>query len=337
MHLAIRADGGSEIGYGHLIRSNALTEEMLARGNEITVATTTPNAAQSVFPNLVNITELPSRDDPEPFVDWLAATVPDLVFTDAYPVDTAYQRAVREQAHLAVLQDDNRHAVCADLFTNGNLYASDVDYEFVGREPKTCLGTNYILLRGEIRNLAQENPPWREEPERAIIVMGGSDVGNLTPTVVRAFNSCDFHVDVIVGPGVSDSQEEVIRNTSRNISTAGSVARNPDDLTQRMFQADFAVSTSSSTTYELLALGTPIISIPVVDNQKPIAKALRERDAATVLEQHPEQNDIWQAVRKYVTSSALRQKRRERGRKLVDGRGVKRLCPKLLSLAENHA
>jgi UDP-2,4-diacetamido-2,4,6-trideoxy-beta-L-altropyranose hydrolase len=337
MHLAIRADGGPEIGYGHLIRSNALTEEMLARGNEVTVATTTPNAAQSVFPNRVNITELRSRDDPEPFVDWLAATAPDIVFTDAYPVDTAYQKAVREQVRLAVLQDDDRHAVCADLFTNGNLYAPDLDYEFVGREPKTCLGTNYILLRSEIRKLAQENPPWRAEPERAIVVMGGSDIENLTPTVVRAFNGFDLHLDVIVGPGVSDPQEEVIRNTSRNSSTAVSVVCDPDDLPQRMFQADFAVSTSSSTTYELLALGTPIISIPVVDNQEPIAEALRNRDAATVLEQNPEQNDIRQAIRKYVTSSALRQKRRERGRELVDGRGAKRLCPKLLSLAENDA
>ena len=47
------------------------------------------------------------------------------------------------------------------------------------------------------------------------------------------------------------------------------VVRDPPDLPERMFQADFAVTTASTTTYELLALGTPIISIPVADNQEP--------------------------------------------------------------------
>lgn len=48
-----------------------------------------------------------------------------------------------------------------------------------------------------------------------------------------------------------------------------------------MFQADIAVSTAN-TTYELLALGTPFVSVPVVANQESIAGALRERDTASV-------------------------------------------------------
>jgi spore coat polysaccharide biosynthesis predicted glycosyltransferase SpsG len=103
-----------------------------------------------------------------------------------------------------------------------------------------------------------------------------------------------------------------------------------------MFQSDFAVSTSSSTTYELLALGTPIVSLPVVDNQWPIAQSLCNRDAATVLEQNPKQDEIHSAIHKYVTDPTLRRRRREHGRDLVDGQGAKRLCPELLSLAENE-
>lgn len=335
MHAVVRVDGGPQIGYGHLIRSNALTEEFLSRDHRVAIATTTPQTAQSIFPETVEITELPSRGDPEPFVDWVTANSPDAVFTDSYPVDTDYQRAIRNQVPLAVLQDDDRHAVCADLFINGNLYAPDLEYEFVGNDPELCLEPDYVLLRREIRERASDEPPWREQPERAIVMMGGSDIANLTPTAVRAFDGFDIHVDTIVGPGFSDAQEQSIRAAAEEVSAEISVARDPNDLVERMFQADFAVSTSSSTTYELLALGTPIISVPVADNQEPIARSLRERDAASVLEQGVDKKEFRNSIQTYVSTPKLRRAYRNLGQQLVDGHGTERICGEILSIAED--
>ena len=99
-----------------------------------------------------------------------------------------------------------------------------------------------------------------------------------------------------------------------------------------MFQADLAVSTSSSTTYELLALGTPIISIPVADNQKPIANSLRKRNAATVLERGLIKDEIHEAIENHIATPKLRRRRREKGRELVDGKGVKRIVTEILSV-----
>jgi len=326
MHIAIRADGSPDIGYGHLSRSCALAQELLTRGHIVTVATTTPQPAQEVFPDDTQTIELLSRSNPEPFIDWLATTTPNAVFTDAYPVDTDYQRAIRERVPLAVLQDDDRHAVCADLFTNGNLYAPDLAYEFVGEPPEQYLGTDYVLLRQEIREAATDEPLWRKEPERAIIMMGGSDIADLTPTVVRAFDGCELRVDAIVGPGCSVEQEEAIRDAADACTADVHVDRDPDDLVDRMAQADFAVSTASSTTYELLALGTPIISIPVVDNQEPIAAALRARDAATVLNRGDGAEAFRSAIREYIQETELRRQRQMSGRKLVDGKGTQRVA-----------
>lgn len=335
MYLTIRADGGSEIGYGHLIRSNALAEEVLSRGHEVAVATTTSRSARSVFPDAVEITELPSRADPGPFVDWLDANQPDAVFTDSYPIDTKYQRVVREQVPLAVLQDDDRHAVCADLFVNGNLYATNLEYEYIGEKPKTCLGADYVFLRSEIRDRARDGPPWRDQPERAIVMMGGSDIAQLTPMVVRSFDGFDIHVDAIVGPGFSKDQERSIRAAAEEASADIFVVRDPDNLVERMFQADFAVSTSSSTTYELLALGTPIISIPVAENQKLIAQSLRERDAAYVLDREATTAEFTRAIEEYTSNPELRRSRRDIGRSLVDGRGVEQICTELISMCKN--
>jgi spore coat polysaccharide biosynthesis predicted glycosyltransferase SpsG len=331
-HVAIRADGGPDIGYGHLVRSGALAEVFLERGHTVTVATTTPSHADAVYSDGIATVQLPARGDPRPFGEWLDTADVDVVFTDTYPIDTEYQRAVRGRVPLAVLQDDAGHAVCADLFVNGNLYAPGLDYEFVGHPPETCLGTDYVLLRRDIRERAVEGPPWREQPERALVLMGGSDMTNQTPTVIRAFDGFDLIVDAIVGPGCSEKQEREIREAASKVSSDVHIARDPDDLPERMFHADFAVSTSSTTTYELLALGTPIISKPVVDNQEPIANALRERSVAIVLEREDSKAGFQRAIQRYITDTTLRKRRQKLGRELVDGRGTRRILGKIREL-----
>lgn len=334
MQLAIRADGGPEIGYGHLVRSGALASELLGRGHDVTYATTTPEYVRETCPDGVETAVLPSRSDPAPFVEWLEETQPDAVFTDAYPVDTDYQRAIRAHTTLAVLQDDARHTVCADIFTNGNLYASALDYEFRGHPPQTRLGPEYVLLREEITTQMAQTPPRRDEPTHAMVTMGGSDLANLTPTIIRAFDDADIHVDAIVGPGFSGTQEDEIRSAAADSTAPVTVVRDPDDLPERMHRADFAVSTASSTVYELLGLGTPIICLPVVPNQEPIADALDEHDIATVLDRDADMDAFEAAIAEYVSDTALRHERQSRGRELVDGRGVVRIADVIRTATE---
>lgn len=334
VHLVIRADGGPEIGYGHVVRTSALAEEALSRGHDVTYATTTPDSVREVCPGSIDVVELPTRSDPAPFADWIEAVSPDLAFTDAYPIDAAYQRSVRERVPLVVLRDDARATICADVFTNGNLHATESDYAFVGSEPRTCLGPDYALLRSEITELAGRRPPWRSTPERALVTMGGSDTANLTPTVLRAFDGCDLTVDAIVGPGFSEAQEAAVEDASADVSTDVRILRDPDDLAERMFRADFAICTASSTIYELLALGTPIACTPVVENQEPIAGELRRRDAAIVLKRDDE--DFGRAIEAYSRNPDLRRERRERGRALVDGKGATRLYAEMLSVLDGH-
>ena len=333
MEIIVRVDGGSDIGFGHIVRTTAIAQSAIQRGAEVTYATTTPDSVGSVAPNDATIRTLPSRDNPEPFLQQLEEIRPDVVLADAYPIDTAYQWAIRDNVPLAVLSDDTRHTICADLLINGNLYAEELNYEFEREEPQLLLGPKYVPLRKQIRELAQQTPPWREEPERALITMGGSDMAGLTPIVLQAFDGFDLTVDVVIGPGVRDPLEQKIHHTAESVPVKTEVVRNPGDFPERMFRADFAVSTASSTTYELLALGTPIISLPVAENQEPIASALRERNLATVLDQGAEEHQLEHAIEKYISEPELRQQRYQLGRNLIDGQGTERICSELLSLA----
>jgi len=94
MHALLRADGGPTIGYGHLMRMLALTEALQAGGHQVHVAAVTPAPARSVLPDAVTIHLLPTRDGPVPLLACVDRSALDVVVTDAYPIDEAYQRAM---------------------------------------------------------------------------------------------------------------------------------------------------------------------------------------------------------------------------------------------------
>lgn len=334
-HLVIRADGGPEIGYGHLVRSGAVAGELGERGHRVTYATTTPTHVAEVCPDLVETVSLPARDDPSPFVSWLDDIDPDGVFTDAYPVDTEYQRAIRKRTPLVVTADDTRDEICADGLVNGNLYAPDLNYKFTGPPPQTYLGPDYVPLRTEITEYAEREPPRRETPRRALVMMGGSDIAGLTPTLLRAFDGWDLRIDAIVGPGVSDRTARATRQVADQVSPLVEVVADPPDLAERMHRADFAVTTASSGVYELLALGTPLVAIPVAENQRPIANSLRQRDIAMILDQTAGYQSFREAIASYMTDTALRYERLEAGRELVDARGTERIADVVSGLADD--
>jgi UDP-2,4-diacetamido-2,4,6-trideoxy-beta-L-altropyranose hydrolase len=332
VHLAIRADGGPDIGYGHLIRTSALASEAVSRGHRVTYATTTPAAVADSCPDSTSMTTLPARGDPDPFVDWLRRDDPDAVYADAYPVDTAYQRAVRERVPLVVAGDDDRHTLCADAFVNGNIYAAEIEYDYVGSEPAWYLGTEYLLLRDVVTRLTDRPPSRSETAQEILVTMGGSDVLGRTPAVIRALEGLDATVTVVIGPGFSNGDE--IRRASASADIDCTAVEAPPDLPKRMYDADLAITACGSTSYELLALGTPFVAIVQAPNQRAIANALDERGLACVLPMDATGEDLRDATATLLGDPERRHRYREHGRQAIPGTGPKNVCDAVIRVVQ---
>lgn len=345
MLLAIRADGSSEIGYGHLMRTSALARKFLEHGHSVTYLTRTHTEASKVCPSDANVHQL-GDDDISDTLAWSKKHEPEILLTDSYDIDTRYQRRLHDVVPtLATITDDTRFALCCDVNINGNAHAPELDYNWIGEKPEMLLGTDYLLMREEFHELADKTPPWHDPPERALITFGGSDMNNSTPDAVRAFDDFNLEVDVIIGPGFQNENE--IQDAKTETDADFNLLRNPDDLPQRMFEADFAVSATGSTTYELLATGTPVVGVPQTYNQIPISKTLSSHDvllptiglskdffigtgsssAVRMINFDKEEliSKLSDDISEMVTNTYLRCQLRNNGMSMVDCRGSERI------------
>jgi len=353
-HIGIRADGSSEIGYGHLVRTGALAEKFLQHSHEVTYLTRTPSTVSDICPGAVSIHQL-GDDEVDDTVDWLERKKPDALLTDSYNVDTEYQRQLSESVSpLVTITDDSRFTLCCDVNLNGNVHAPELNYEWDGGKPEMLLGPDYLLVREQFRQLAKKTPPWRDSPQRALVTFGGSDVNNVTPSAMRALDGFDGEVNVIIGPGFTNEDEilEAVDSTDAQFD----LLRDPDNLPELMFDSDFAVSAGGSTVYELLSTGTPTIGIPQSDNQVPIIQSLAEKDAILAIEAHGEVSaattdsslnpkllnldmeelsvKLRKCVERMVTDSSYRRALRDRGTSMIDGNGVDRIYERITRLIE---
>lgn len=323
MDLAIRADGGPEIGFGHLVRTRAIADEALSRGSNVTYLTRTPANVETVCPTTIDTVSLPESKERDAARQWVDHHNPDIVLIDSYEADTDYQSTLRESAETtATILDDTRYVICADYLINGNIYGPELNYEWCGEEPAWCLGLEYLPIRRPIRHAAEESTSFRETPDRAVVTMGGSDIGGTTPAVCQAFDGVGVTIDVIIGPGFENHGE--IEHAIAETDAEFNRFEDPTDFAGLIARADFAVSAAGSTVYELLAVGTPTIAIPQAANQEPIARALADRDAIGHLE--PEALDtLPDRIEELLSDTARRRILHDRGRELVDCEGARRI------------
>ena len=327
MRVGIRADGGPELGIGHLVRSSVLANQFLEGGYDVTYLTKTPEPVADVCPSAVDIYSLDAQHPQEDTVALIEETNTEIVVSDCYDVDTAAQEAIAGATDcFVVLQHDNRHEICCDVLVNGHLFGPEIEYGWRGSEPTWCVGRDYLLLRDEFQKLAEQPFNWRDPPETALITMGGSDVTNTTPTAMHAFDGLDLKVDVIIGPGFNNQTQ--IKNVASDVACQFNLVEDPSDLPVRMANADLAVSGFGTTAYELLATKTPFVGIPVVENQERTARAFYSRELAEVVWS---ESDIKGRIQSLVQTEDVRYALIQRYDELIDGAGADRITGDILT------
>jgi UDP-2,4-diacetamido-2,4,6-trideoxy-beta-L-altropyranose hydrolase len=260
----------------------------------------------------------------------------DCLVVDHYGLDAAFETAARGKAWSVLVIDDlaDRPHEC-DLLVDPNPERVAADYAgLTGRTTRFLLGPQYALLRSEFaeRRPARIRAP-RCQAERLLITLGGADPENISQRVLEALPRLrDAAMKTVLVIGPANPHREALSAVAPALGVE--VAVDPPDLASLMRDADMAITTGSTTLWELACLGVPALIVVIADNQRAVARAAENAGAALIVGEsaHLDPRNLADVFTALAADPERRRRMSEAGRSIVDGKGVMRVADAVVQI-----
>jgi len=331
--LLVRADASEAIGIGHVMRCLALTKAWQGTGGQVyyLMAESIPVLEERLALEGVTIKKISaapgSVSDAEQTVAEARRLSAAWVVADGYRFEADYIRKLKAVGpRVLFLDDDGRFDFyAADVVLNQNISANAAMYDRRESFTRLLLGSEYVLLRPEFL-VELRNREYPATARKVLVTMGGSDSENLTRKVLLALLRLETNIEVRIVTGSGNPWHEELQILADR--RAGfQLESSPANMAPLMRWADIAISGAGSTCWELAYLGLPAIVIALSRDQREIASALAQNQVAVSLGWHANLTEerISDTLNGLLDDQERRRAMSERGLKLVDGRGAKRV------------
>lgn len=341
MNLIIRADAGTKIGTGHVMRCLALAQCLQYAGGTavFVMAMESPVLEARLKKEGMDVVLLKVRpgssEDATQTAELAKTRYISWVVTDGYHFGAKYQKIMKDSGLRLLCIDDNVHAghYYGDIILNQNIHATESLY--VKREPSTrlLLGSRYVLLRREFLKWQGWKREIRTVASKVLVTLGGGDPDNVTLKTIRAMNRLnieDTEIIVILGPSNPHraSLKKSIGLSHLNLKFLSSVER----MSHLMAWADAAFCAGGSTCWELAYMGIPFSTVILAENQKNIAEELDKAGASVNLGWFKDlsEEELAKGLSRLIGDEKTRQSMSNIARGLVDGKGAERVIERIV-------
>lgn len=327
MKVIIRADGGNNIGMGHIMRTLSIAKglkkyfdieyvckmEYLDGINKVQASGFTVNLVKEG--NVVKA---------------LSQIKGDILITDSYDVTDSYFEETRKMFCKTIYIDD----LCiydfknVDMVINQNINAEDLNYNLNGGT-KFLLGPSYAMLRKEFKNAYPKCI--RKSISDIMITLGGGDAFRVTYKLLCYLKEKPYNFHVVIGPAFHKDYIEQLKvyEAYSNIKLYYNA-----DMRALMEKCDICISAAGGTLYELCNLGVPSFSIITAENQHKVAEKFHSLGIIENLGWYSEIS-AEMVINKLYNIDKDYSKRKNISRKLqsiVDGNGSDRIVGKILAM-----
>ncbi len=337
----LRADGGKEIGTGHIMRCLSVADALRERNEKVCFLTSDDSAAAIITKrgHCCRILQSDYRR-PEEEIGKLLSCLErekDGVFlADSYFVTKKYLKKVREYMPTCYIDDLGRTDMDADLLINYNIFANRAQYDGAKESVAAfLLGPEYAPLRREFKRVEYSV---RERAKRVFLTTGGSDKYDLAGKILREALSCETtrKLEYCVVSGIYNEHLDGLKQLENAFANV-KVFCNVDNIWELMRTCDIAVTAGGSTMYELCAVGIPIICFSFVDNQEKIVEGFADRGIVDFGGNYLKSgarmiSDVTYHISSLAEDTDRRRLLSGRQKALVDGRGADRIAECLLGL-----
>ena len=318
MRYVLRADASQSIGAGHIMRSSAIAEELIARGEDVVFVGKITGLAW-VEKRIAALGFTRIYDDPQGFI---SIAISDVLILDSYEIDIddAFI-APANWLHIVVIVDELTPNYQCSLRIHPGL-----DSNWVGNSKVPILaGPKYIPLRSSLsHNVASGKQSG--SPLKIAVVAGGSDSYNLVFTIANILSEFTELFEVyLFSNSISD---KTLDSRFRYIP----IGEKLDELTQ---DVDLVLTTSSTSSLEFIARGLCVGVACAVNNQEQYYKSLDQLGVAAQIGFRGPDNK-WrlnkEMIRQLFTSLELRERLIAKAFGFVDFQGASRIADAILSL-----
>jgi spore coat polysaccharide biosynthesis predicted glycosyltransferase SpsG len=325
--IVLRADGGKEIGFGHIMRCSRLAELLDEQNCKCIFVTCGEKDAEDYLKRMgfVDVHSVNKED----VLKAVLAIEPDMVINDVRNTDLEYMRALGAAGIKTVNFDDvGEGSALADAVVDANIKPDGTE------DDSQYFGADYVALDPQFTHYHGLEKEIVEYGRKILILMGGSDPGELTHKVLGALSqvAIRFEITVVVGPG----NKRFFDNYDGYNSEGVRVLQEVSCLGRLMHEADIGISSGGLTMYEMAATGTPDIVLSQAPHELDNAKIMEDGGVIANLGMGSEALEGWitNEVETLAGDTARRRKMSENGKKHVDARGIDRVITLISDLLE---
>ncbi|HMK04893.1 MAG TPA: UDP-2,4-diacetamido-2,4,6-trideoxy-beta-L-altropyranose hydrolase [Ferruginibacter sp.] len=280
--IIFRADGGSAMGLGHMIRSTALAAGLkmsyrCIMATRCTVADVIKEI-NSVFDEIVHLPEIPfdtEAQDLHKVIDKDA-----LIVLDGYSFDDTYQKALAVSGFdFFCIDDIHAYRFYSKTIINSAGGVSPLDYN-AALPTQFFLGPRYALLRTVFLEAAKKRRV-AVDNRNCFVCFGGADPENHTLRILRREKIkeqfTEFHV--VVGSAYQNIEE-----LKDYIGTTGSIflyqSLPADEMVKIMRNCSYAICSASTIAYEYMCCGGVVFLKQTAPNQEDVMKYMLSQKLA---------------------------------------------------------
>lgn len=343
MRIAIRADSGSQIGGGHVMRCLSLGFAAQNAGHQVLfICADVPGhlgeriksagidilwlKAESPSGNsseIENWRALPIETDAAQTQQALSDFKPDWLILDHYGLEGAWVKDIRRaipELRILALDDLDREPMFADLLLNpAAVPGTKIKQPHMGM----LKGPSYAMLRPEF-TMARPAALKRRtgDVKKVLILPGMVDSQQMAPIALEAMRAFpELQAEVIMGsqsPTVSQLQKLIAERPNWSLTL------DAKDMAQRMSNADACIGAGGGSAWERCSLGLPSVNIALAENQVPGVQAIADAHAAIGLGPSALQNSqmITDALSELMANYDVLS---QNAAALCDGEGAKRV------------
>lgn len=321
MRYVLRADASQSIGSGHVMRSTAIAEELIARGKEVIFI-----GEVNQVPWLENyINGIGFSKTYSSYNGFVSKSSSDVLILDSYviPINDGFIQPENWKS-VVVMADEVTPLYKADLVISPGLSTN----LGVRAGAKLLAGPRYIPFRSSIQKKIENTD--RNSILKILVVGGGTDTFNFVEAVCQVLSliSENFHAHVFSGNtqlGLLDSR--------LTVNPIGA------DLDLYAGSADLVFTTASTTSLEFIAREVAVGIGCATDNQRSYYESLTSYGVAVPIGQFL--LGQWRInpklLRDLITSADLRDSLINKGVGLIDLQGVQRIVDEISLLNKGLA